>query len=279
MSIDMMSRVKKLYGLPMAPRMVLFMLADYANKDGIAFPAIETVAKEIGMHERTARRHFDDFVAASVITVLKPGRRRRAGQQGKGRTIRIDIERAEEMFGIDEDDPEAGCESPDTAPADSEETTGHSERITGRSVQNERAQCPGNHHEPSIRTLARAREGADAFDTGVPDTPGEPGEGRADGDDEDASRELVCAHWRSKRTEIERALGRDFYASWLSRLIPESDDGEKLVLAAPSQFVVDQLRTRFRVHVRKAQSILQRELEIEFRAFARAASRRQADAR
>ena len=72
MSIVVMVQV---WPMPMAPidKLVLLKLADCASEDGSgAWPAVKTIAKHCGIHERTVQRSLRELEAAGYIEVQRP---------------------------------------------------------------------------------------------------------------------------------------------------------------------------------------------------------------
>jgi hypothetical protein len=58
--------------LPLVPRAVLRCLADRANEDRIAWPALVTLAQDAGTTVPTVRRALDELLALGRIRVVKP---------------------------------------------------------------------------------------------------------------------------------------------------------------------------------------------------------------
>ncbi len=61
--------------MPVEPRMVLTVMVDHANSEGVAWPMVETVATQAGVSERTARNAIRDLERLGWLTAL-------SGQKG-----------------------------------------------------------------------------------------------------------------------------------------------------------------------------------------------------
>lgn len=93
MSIKLMTRVWET-SIPSAEKMVLLVIADHANDDGMnAWPGIATIARKCSISERSAQRHVRSLEALGVIVV-----HRQAGgnehTRGDRRPNRYDIDLA-----------------------------------------------------------------------------------------------------------------------------------------------------------------------------------------
>lgn len=64
--------------MPVEPRMVLTVMVDHANSEGVAWPSVETIASMSGVSEATARRALRKLVQHGWLTLL--------GGAGGGRT-------------------------------------------------------------------------------------------------------------------------------------------------------------------------------------------------
>ena len=89
------------------------------------------------------------------------------------------------------------------------------------------------------------------------DAPERPGEG---------SSPPIDSHWYAKEEELVRVFGRDFRL-WLRELVPHADDGQRLVLAAPSGFVRDHVT---RDYLDKLRKVLDRRIDIIVTRYAHA---------
>ena len=70
--------------MPVEPRMVLTVMVDHANAEGIAWPAVETVADMAGVSEGTARKAIRQLVDNGWLTALN-------GTKGGRETIRYRV--------------------------------------------------------------------------------------------------------------------------------------------------------------------------------------------
>jgi hypothetical protein len=108
-------------------------------------------------------------------------------------------------------------------------------------------------------------------DGGVSDTPEQPSTAEVEATAEPVSKEPSLAErWRKCRPVVVACFTEATTISWLDKLIPESDDGKHLALAAPSRFHADTVRVRFGERLGK---LLQREVSIEHRAWCAARAR------
>ncbi len=63
--------------LPYRARVVYMCLKDYADKDGICWPGIKTISRELRLSRSTIKRALDDLCRAKLIA--KTPRRRENG--------------------------------------------------------------------------------------------------------------------------------------------------------------------------------------------------------
>jgi DNA-binding transcriptional MocR family regulator len=61
-------------------RLVAFVIADHANRDGVAYPSVPTIARRAGVTDATVRRALLDLTAAGVFTVHPGGGRHRTNE-------------------------------------------------------------------------------------------------------------------------------------------------------------------------------------------------------
>lgn len=282
-------------------KMVMLALADHADPDGRhIFPSYTRVAGMTSLSKSTVRRVINELKTEGVLVeVIKASPRKPA-------TFNMRIDVAIEAYGLrgstvtplPEDSDSDHNQNIDNSHFSEGETveTGRGVTVTplnpddgARGVTGHPQGCHGdpsgvpscdtrtlsNPHEPSG---ARAREAVPETGSavGVPDTPASTTDAAPDGPDvcdtvENAAKELVCAHWRSKEGELRHAFGDGFFKSWLANLIPETDDGRVLVLAAPSKFKRDWLSQR---HTIKLSKVVGRKVEIVHRGYAHAAAER-----
>lgn len=72
----------------------------------------------------------------------------------------------------------------------------------------------------------------------------------------------ACAVWYKYQAELRATVGEGAWCNWLSQLIPEHDDGQVLVLAAPSRFIADHVK---KTYGRAVMSIIGRRLDVRVR--------------
>ncbi len=78
------------------------------------------------------------------------------------------------------------------------------------------------------------------------------------GDGEASEPAPANAHWKAKRQELEEAFG-SAWGSWFKDIVPITDDGDLLVLGAPSKFWRDHVAVAF---TDLLQSVLQRRVKL-----------------
>jgi hypothetical protein len=66
-SVRAIAAVFECSNLPPVPRLVLLALADHADHDGYAWPAIDRLAQKTGLHRRTVKRSLDEAVLAGEL--------------------------------------------------------------------------------------------------------------------------------------------------------------------------------------------------------------------
>ena len=65
--------------IPASQKIVLIVLANYANEKGACWPSLQTIAKDAGISKRTAMRTVEKLIENKIISVKK--RRRSTGNQ------------------------------------------------------------------------------------------------------------------------------------------------------------------------------------------------------
>ncbi|MEE8536092.1 MAG: DnaA N-terminal domain-containing protein [Kiloniellales bacterium] len=94
-----------------------------------------------------------------------------------------------------------------------------------------------NHYEPT----GGGEKAAGASPEGAPAAQGGAGEA--------VHTESLIARWRRLEPTLVTRFGKADWDSWFKQLIPVSDDGETLRLAAPNRFIADWFRSHFAVTV------------------------------
>lgn len=67
-------------GLPAGERLVLLVLVDHADDDGVAWPAERTIALESGMQRSSVQKQLPALVARGVIELVEEGGPRRSAR-------------------------------------------------------------------------------------------------------------------------------------------------------------------------------------------------------
>jgi len=259
MSIEIMSTVWRL-GLPTNRKFVLLKLADHANEHGRqVFPSVAHVAARCGLSKRTVQRILGEFVKEGALTVIKNEK----GGAGGPRHYQIEIELLEHLYPAEIEAFEGDTVTP---------SENGGAKAEGDTVTPSETGAKGDTVTPS--EAARVTPATPEGDTGdgqgcqslSPESPltitnhqGAPAADAAPGGASPAN-----AQWKAKAVEIERAFGGDF-ESWIDALTPDSDDGEVLLLAAPSRMYVKVCSERFKTTL---EHILERRIVIEVRSWA-----------
>lgn len=151
MSVRVTTAVWKL-DQPVAPKLILLAFADYADDEGLCWPAISAIALRVKLSVRQVRRHVAVLRREGQLLVVRPG---------LGRYSPVTYQVAAVLRGDagDRDASTSGV-SPVTVRGDTQGRKGD----TG-----DRKGCHGcqtTHHEPSEppRTTRRARVKVDVFD-------------------------------------------------------------------------------------------------------------------
>ena len=71
MSVAISRKVWEHAKVPSTDLLVLLALADFATKDGWAWPAMETLARKTHLHERTAQRAVQRLAAAGLVAIYE----------------------------------------------------------------------------------------------------------------------------------------------------------------------------------------------------------------
>ncbi len=201
--------------------LVMLALANYAHPEtGEIFPSQSTLANKVRLKERYVRGILDDLEAAGEIE--------RDGRMKKG-VVKWRI-------------------------------TYHKPRHYSAgvgAVGDEKSEKPRSHSARQPRHydsyLPRSHSAGESKPESKPENARE-----ADGDDAPASARddgPACAHWNAKRSEIVALLGDDLF----SKLVVESDDGERVVLNAPTRFLSQLVATE---HAEGLQGVLGRAVEV-----------------
>jgi hypothetical protein len=99
----------------------------------------------------------------------------------------------------------------------------------------------------------------------VRDTLGASSERGSDENLDAAGKRSATKLWQKHADRIRRDLGITFWTSWLSKLQPEDDDGETLILSAPTGFGRDWLSSSGIVQLGKIEKILARRVKVVLR--------------
>ena len=71
MSVRAMSWVWSLRGIPAPTRLVLMAIADWADDEGVAWPAVDTIADKVELSHRTVQRHLHAAEAHTLLTITQ----------------------------------------------------------------------------------------------------------------------------------------------------------------------------------------------------------------
>ena len=95
MSMLFFKPIRELSCLPARPKWLLFLIGDNANDNGLAWPGVETLERDSGMHKRTVQKFLRTFENDRVLLPHDNA----AGGRGKIKGWKIDLARARELYG------------------------------------------------------------------------------------------------------------------------------------------------------------------------------------
>lgn len=244
MSIKIMSSVLERYIKPANRKMVLLVLANYADDGGgNVFPSVATIAAQSSAGERTVATALSEFRNAGII-ILECYRY--GGQGGKIPVYRIDIERVREIYPLalvkaaenkKKGANGAGLNKKKGANPDNKAASGAG--LNKKKAANP-AEKPANDDKESCNSFAEnplgTVRGEDARAQGA-----EPGN-IGDGDDKPPP---ACAWWDSKYDAMVKALPPEDVCK-VDDAIVHSDDGKLIILWLESDPVKQDFDGRLR---------------------------------
>lgn len=186
-------------------RLLLLALADHANDQGLCWPGVARIAEKAMMDSRSVPRTIKRLIDKGLIAV-EP----RAGRTNRYR-LALDkaFETPDSVSGVTPDSRSQGSAGGPPARSQGGDDTGSQ----GRDDSLESGEPSNNLNEPSAAAHAGAA-----------------GEGPP-----------ACAHWNACRDAILERVGAQAWGAWIKGVVPEADDGETIVLAAPTAFFADQV--------------------------------------
>ena len=271
--------------MPTALKFVLLKYANHADNDGFdTWPSYERVAHFTGQSVKTVQRAVERLRAEEIM-VEQGAPYGGRGKRGRGIAYRIDFARAQALYGYwtetrtsksftfkltprtedpaleaardrarktpDRESSVSGPETPDSQAQTQDSQDLNSGHVSGATPHSTALSSGESSKNPIEAAREDGRPGGPSSPTGTRNQPGSASGSSADGSapvptETAQSRSTPAnAHWKARQGDLERFFGKPVFKSWVSVLIPEADDGKTLVLAAPSRFVQDWVRSNY----------------------------------
>lgn len=237
MSVHITSPIWKL-NLPCAAKTVLLKYGDCADDQGRnAFPSHKHVASQVGVSLATVKRLVAAFKADGVLVAEANG-----GSGRRSVNYRIDVVKAGEIYGWRRKND---TETPFAKPGEKahRDPLNRSEKGLTKDKKNVNGTPgKGSSSEPLTVSNHQNRQAPPARATAA-DACADAGGLETDKVDETAPSltrstdrpRAVDAHWKAKQGELTEIFG-DAFKAWIKPLMPLADNGEQLVLGAPTRF-------------------------------------------